>query len=146
VAVSNDRYSIFSWPPRTHRRTIDGSAPSANSLQNGHSRSPYHLSVTRAAGWPRVFARCGTPASSALTARAVVIACGPPGLGGELPPPAVTTITASAAATAATTIASRRRRVRRTPFGGSGFRAVSSADAGPPSAPTYTSAAGQTIR
>ncbi len=40
VAVSSERYSIFSSPPRTHRPMIEGSADSVNALQTGHSRSP----------------------------------------------------------------------------------------------------------
>ena len=38
--LAGSRYSIFSLPVRTHFWMIDGSAPSVNSLQIGHSRSP----------------------------------------------------------------------------------------------------------
>jgi len=71
VAVCIEKYSIFSWPLRTHRRMIEGRAPSVNSLQKGHSRSPNHLSVTGAIGWPRVFALCGMPPSRLSIPRSV---------------------------------------------------------------------------
>ena len=61
VAVSIEWYSIFSLPVRTYFWMTDGSAPSVNSLQIGHSRSPKYCSVTGAFGSPSVLPCWGMP-------------------------------------------------------------------------------------
>jgi len=50
VAVSSERYSTFSSPPRTHFPITEGSAPIVKALQTGHSRSPKYWSVNRSGG------------------------------------------------------------------------------------------------
>ena len=69
VAVSSERYSIFSLPVRTYFWMTDGSAPSVNSLQIGHSRSPKYCSVTGAFGSPSTLPFWGMPSISELTSR-----------------------------------------------------------------------------
>ena len=67
VAVSRERYSILQLAVLTHCCMIDGSAPSVNSLQIGHSRSPKYWSVTGAFGLPSVLPLWGMPPSRELT-------------------------------------------------------------------------------
>src|ERR1700682_3464532 len=76
VAVCIAWYSIFSLPGRTYPLISDGSGPSENDLQIGHSRSPKYWSVTGALGEPRVTPFCGMPLSRDVTSATALLRIG----------------------------------------------------------------------
>ena len=94
---------------------ICGSVVIANSLQTGHTRSPYSVIVTGAPGLPSTLPDCGIPASSSLTvataaARSPVLRCRPVLLPA---PPELTAIATTSAMIAVQRIAPSRSRRRR---------------------------------
>ena len=104
-------------PERTSLAISWFSAPSANDLHTGHTRSPNSVTVTLALGEPSVLPCWGIPCSSELTVACAFLAAGLVGLttDAELEPPLETAIATATSAIAPTTTppTMRSRRVRR---------------------------------
>src|ERR1700722_6312102 len=113
VAVSSERYSIFSLSVRTHFWITVGSAPSVNFWQIGHSRSPKYFSVSGAVGLPSVFPLWGMLPSRVLTCFVTEVCSCLVRLLLLFPPPLAIRITTTATTTIATTIPSWVSRVLR---------------------------------